>query len=309
VYDIGYVAQTRLLLQCLPLVEQHACFALKGGTALNLFVQELPRVSVDIDLTYTPLKPRDEALAEISDELLALADNLKTRIPQITIHQQHVQGALARLTIAAPGATIKIEPNLVFRGSVYPPESRDLCAAAQERFETFVRVRCLSEADLYGGKLTAALDRQHPRDLFDVKLLLDGGGITAKIRRAFVVYLAGHNRPMNELLNPNLKDITETFQAQFVGMTEEKASLESLVDIQHRLPRMLVSNLDDDERAFLLAMKHGKPEWDRLGFDHLDQLPALQWKLRNIQQMDSTKHQESLDRLQRILEPKIGLST
>lgn len=308
-YDIGYVAQTRLLLQCIPLVEQHTCFALKGGTALNLFIQELPRVSVDIDLTYTPLTPRDEALAEISDELVALAGNLKTRIPQVTIHQQHVQGVLARLTIAAPSATIKIEPNLVFRGSVYPTESRALCSTAQDRFEMFVRVRCLSEADLYGSKLCAALDRQHPRDLFDVKLLLEAGGITPKIRRAFVVYLAGHNRPMNELLNPNLKDITETFQSQFVGMTEEEVSLESLVDIQHRLPRMLVSNLDDDERAFLIAMKRGEPEWDRLGFDHLDRLPALQWKLRNVRAMDPTKHQESLDRLQRILEPRIDLST
>lgn len=158
-------------------------------------------------------------------------------------------------------------------------------------------------ADLYGGKLCAALDRQHPRNLFDVKLLLETGGITPEIRRAFVVYLAGHNRPMNELLAPHPKDITASFSTQFRGMSRQDVSLESLVAVQRDLPRRLVSELDEDERAFLLALKQGEPDWDRLGLKDIDRLPALQWKLRNIRSMPREKHRTAVEKLARILRP------
>ena len=50
-----YYAQVRLLVRELPVVAKETCFALKGGTALNLFVRDMPRLSVDIDLAYVPL--------------------------------------------------------------------------------------------------------------------------------------------------------------------------------------------------------------------------------------------------------------
>ena len=204
-------------------------------------------------------------------------------------------------TVETPDATIKIVPNTIFRGCVYPTLNRDLVDTAQERFGLYVRVRTLSVADLYGGKLCAVLDRQHPRDLFDVNTLMEMDGITPEIRRAFVVYLAGHNRPMNELLAPHLKDITSLFHGHFQGMTREDVSLGSLTAIQRQLPERLVSSLDEDERAFLLALKAGQPDWDRLGLEGLDRLPALQWKLKNIRRMDPRKHREALDRLAQIL--------
>jgi len=160
-----------------------------------------------------------------------------------------------------------------------------------------VSVQTLSMADLYGGKLCAALDRQYPRDLFDVKLLLDDTGITPEIRRAFVVYLAGHDRPMSELLAPRLQDIGQLYADQFIGMTRSEVSLGDLLQIQQNLAKTLVLALDDDEKQFLVSVKRGKPEWDRLGIDHLAQLPAIQWKLINIRKMDSAKHKAALERL------------
>lgn len=301
-FDARYVAQARLLLHCLPELEQHPCFAIKGGTALNLFVRDLPRISVDIDLTYLPLKPRAEALAEIGDHLSALGRDIEARIPGARIHEQRKADQVVRITVTTPEATIKIEPNTVLRGSVYAPETRTLSAEAQRLFEVFTRVRCLSEADLYGGKLCATLDRQHPRDLYDVKLLLDSGPIAPEVRRAFVAYLAGHNRPMSELLHPHLQDIRALYEAQFVGMTTDPVTLDDLLIVQRTLPSKLVSSLDEDERAFLLSMKRGQPEWDLLGFDHLDQLPALQWKLRNIRKMSTEKHRHAVAQLARILD-------
>ena len=167
-------------------------------------MRDLPRVSVDIDLTYLPLKPRDETLAEINNALLTIKGNIERRIPASRVQDTRSQNHIVKLLVSTKDATIKIEPNLILRGTVQEPQDLDLCHAAQEYFESFVTAQALSYADLYGSKLCAALDRQHPRDLFDVKFLLDDTGITPEIRRAFVVYLAGHNRPMNELLSPSV---------------------------------------------------------------------------------------------------------
>lgn len=270
------------LLSLLPALEKHPCFALKGGTAINLFVRDMPRVSVDIDLVQLPLGSREQALAEISEHLKEFAHSSAKEIPSVQVREYRNNGMLIRAAIETPEATIKIEPNTIFRGCVYPTASCELAETAQRRFGLYVQVQALSIADLYGGKLCAPLDRQRPHDLFDVELLLDGSGITSEIRRAFGIYLAGHNRPMNERLNPSMKDISETSETQLVGMTEQLVSLSDPVHIQHQLPRTLASGLDDDERQFLLSLKQGDPEWSRLGFGHLEQLPALQWKLQNI---------------------------
>lgn len=300
-FDVQYETQTRLLLSLLPKLERHACFALKGGTAINLFVRDLPRISVDIDLAYLPLEPREQALTDISEHLRAFASDALAITPGARILEHHSEGRVDRVTIETPEAAIKIEPNKVFRGCVYPAEKRELSLPAQKEFALHVRARVLSVADLYGGKLCAALDRQHPRDLFDVKVLLETDGINPETRRAFVVYLAGHNRPISELLAPSLVDISEKFHRHFRGMAREGVSLASLVAIQSELPKVLVASLDDDERAFLMALKKGEPDWNCLGLEHLHLLPALQWKLKNIRRMPPEKHRAAVERLARVL--------
>ena len=300
-FDRQYDAQVRLLLRCLPEISRHLCFALKGGTAINLFVREMPRISVDIDLTYLPLKSRSEAFQEIHDKLISIKEDIEQRIPGSQVRENRIQDYIVKLFVFTDDAMVKVEPNLILRGSVHPPQNHDLCLDAQKHFEAFVRVQTLSIADLYGGKLCAALDRQHPRDLFDVKLLLDDTGITPEIRRSFVVYLCGHNRPMSELLDPNFHNIKKLYKDQFMGMTQNDVSLKDLQHIQQNLAKTLVSSLDDDEKEFLMSVKRGEPEWNRLGIEHLPQLPSIQWKLINIRRMNSSKHKAALDSLANIL--------
>jgi len=132
VFDGRYDAQVRLLIRCLPEINRYPCFALKGGTAINLFVRDLPRVSVDIDLTYLPLKPRDEALQEIQDALQSLKRDIEQRITESTVRELRNGDHIVKLLVSTPGATVKIEPNLILRGSVYTSEERDLCLIAQE---------------------------------------------------------------------------------------------------------------------------------------------------------------------------------
>lgn len=300
-FDPRFRAQVSLVIRCLPEVAKHDCFALKGGTAINLFVRDMPRVSVDIDLTYLPLKPRDESLREISNTLRQVGTEVEAAVPRTRVLQRHVQGYVAKLSVLTDDTEVKIEPNLVLRGSLSRPTVRELSPLAQKHFRASARIQTMAEADLYGGNLCAALDRQHPRDLFDVRLLLRNEGITPAIRRAFVVYLASHTRPMHELLQPNLIDMADAFERQFTGMTLEPVTVDELVDARQKLADTLVPSLDDSERTFLLSMKFGDPDWNVLGIENLERMPALQWKLLHIRKMDAAKRKEQMKMLQHLL--------
>ena len=123
-----------------------------------------------------------------------------------------------------------------------------------------LEIPVVSLEDVYGGKLVAALDRQHPRDLFDVMQLFAHEGITAGIRRAFVVYLASHNRPIHEVLFPPLRDIRQEFEHNFQGMTIEPVALEALVAARERMVRELQQGMTitSDASVSLVA---AEPEW------------------------------------------------
>jgi hypothetical protein len=206
--------------------------------------------------------------------------------------------------IVRSGVGVKVEVNHVFRGSVYPIVSQTLSKAAEEKFSRSITVRTLDRDELYASKLVAALDRQHPRDLFDVMLLFRDGGITPRMRRAFTVYLAGHNRPIHELLPPQASPLESRFEDQFVGMTIDEVKLEELEATRARLFEELPASLDAEERAFLLSLKKLEPQWDILGIDDLDVMPSIRWKLLNLKQLSSKqpkKYSEQVSLLERRL--------
>ncbi len=300
--DTGYFKQAKLLLQVLPYLEKSGHFALKGGTAINLFLRDMPRLSVDIDLTYLPVNPREEALTDISRSLKDLAIQVR-RVLGAKVDEQTLKGTdyTVKMTVRQGDATIKVEPNLVLRGTIYPPVQAKLCKKAEEEFELSVSTRVLSLADIYGGKICAALDRQHPRDFFDVRLLLENEGLTDEVRRAFVVYLASHDRPMNELLKPKLKDMKPAFEKEFKGMTLEPVDLKQLVETRDQLLHLIPAGLTTPEKKFLMSLKDGEPDWNLLGLPNIERLPGLRWKLENIRQMNPKKRQEQSILLRKVL--------
>ena len=184
-----FFEQANLLLDIIPLLAKEPRWALKGGTAINFFIRDLPRLSVDIDLTWLPVEDRNSTIKNIDIALQKLMKQIQEQIPRTKISVNYLdQGHfIQRLIVHRAGATVKIEPNFIFRGSVFPPEKRILSNRAQELFEKAVEAQVLSFADLFGSKICAALDRQHPRDLFDVKLLLDNEGLSEEIRLAFII--------------------------------------------------------------------------------------------------------------------------
>lgn len=298
-----YDKQVDLLLDVIPFSLADERFALKGGTAINLFVRDMPRLSVDIDLTYLPIEDRETSLKNINDIMAAMADNIVT-LPNVTVDKKITNDTktISKLTVKRSGvADVKIEPNLVLRGSVYPPVERELCQKAQDQFEKYVSVKCLSDADLYGGKICAALDRQHPRDLFDVKVLFENGGLTDEIRKAFVVYLASHNGTMANLLDPREKELEDVFNQQFAGMALEDVTVEELVSARTELIKNIKEKLTDDEKKFLISIKTGEPDFGILEIKGVEKLPGIRWKLRNIGIMTDEQKKASLDRLYKAL--------
>ena len=187
-----------------------------------------------------------------------------------------------KLLVRRAGIEVKVEVNIVMRGTVHPVRSAALTPMARDTLLADLEIPLVSLEDVYGGKLVAAMDRQHPRDLFDVMQLFAHEGITAGIRRAFVVYLASHNRPVHEVLFPSMRDIGQEYERNFKGMTAEPVELAALLVARERMVRELQTSLDADERRFLLSLVAGRPEWSSLGIAHAEHLPGIRWKLQNL---------------------------
>lgn len=303
-----YTRQVRLLLHILDCLEYETptgkpFFALKGGTALNFFVQPFPRLSVDIDLTYCPLDERESALAAMRESLQRLSGILQTRLSGVQCaHTQPVSGD--KLLVRHEGASVKMEPNGVIRGTVFPTEVLPLNPEAQAAFGVMVNTRCLGVADLYGGKICAALDRQHPRDLFDILPLMRADSLDKNTRKAFLVYALSHPRPLSELLEPHPQPLEHIFQTEFTGMTKEPITLQMLEKARIWLFQAVHSGLTENERRFLLSCKAGEADWSLAGLPaHVPQLPAVRWKLHNIEQLrrQPKKHKVALMKLEKCL--------
>lgn len=299
-----FFQQAELVLQILPFFKPEKVFALKGGTAINFFFRNLPRLSIDIDLTYLPINKREIALTEISERLEKVSHRILQQFPKIEIVKKSLteSNKTIGLMVKRGNVSVKLEPNFVLRGTVFEPLEQRLCKKAEELFEKTMSLSTLSFADLYGGKICAALDRQHPRDLFDVFILLKNEGITEEIRKAFVVYLISHPRPIIELLNPKLKDFSGVFENEFKGMTTTQIKLDDLIEARLSLIHFVQHSLNEKERQFLLSVKQIQPEWDLLELEHVDKLPAVQWKLFNLKKMDKAKHLNAVEKLRSFLE-------
>ena len=279
-----YRKQVELLVQTLPHVAEETCFALKGGTAINLFVRDMPRLSVDIDLTYLPIADREHSLAEIEAALKRIGERIKKLRPSYTITESipATQKTVNKLVVRTPQLVqIKIEVTPVLRGCVYDPELRAIVERAEEQFG-FSEIQVLSFADLYAGKILAALDRQHPRDLFDVRELLRNEGLSSELINAVVIYLISHDHAPDKLLAPKEKDISHEYETGFAGLTEHEVSLGALVSARHSLIAGVRKGLTNEHKKFLISFYRRQPEWKLLPLQGVDRLPAVKWREMNL---------------------------
>jgi predicted nucleotidyltransferase component of viral defense system len=295
----AYKKQVGLLLNVLPEVAKEECFAMHGGTAINLFVRDMPRLSVDIDLTYVEIAERNETLEGINVALLRIKERIEALRPSIRV--QH-KDKVCKLRLDEHGVLIKIEVNMVGRGLLGEPNKAPLCEAAQEQFDAFCAMPLVPLAQLYGGKLCAALDRQHPRDLFDVKLLMENEGFTDEIKQGFILGLVSSNRPTHEMLDPHLLDQRTAFENQFQGMSEVEFSYDDYEATRLQLIETVKASLSEEDKAFLLSLNRLTPDWSIYDYQNF---PSVKWKLLNLEKFNNDKpeaYQQQLSELESILE-------
>ncbi|MDQ1151907.1 nucleotidyl transferase AbiEii/AbiGii toxin family protein [Sphingobacterium zeae] len=300
-----YAEQVRLLIRLLPIIDKEDCFALKGGTAINLFYRDLPRLSIDIDLLYLPMEDRDASLENIRAALARITDSIKKSIAGAQVQNTTLQQDNSlRIIVSLNDVRVKIELSPVIRGSLFPAVRMEVRPQVEKEFG-YAEMLVASHPDLYAGKLCAALDRQHPRDLFDVKQLYENEGLTEELRKTFLVFLISHFRPMAELLNPNRKDISGIYEMEFAQMAEIEVSLEELLSIREKLIADINKEMTDSERKFLLSVKNKTPDWALLGLDAalVSELPSVKWRLINLNKMSENKHVTAYKNLEAVLYP------
>jgi hypothetical protein len=207
-----------------------------------------------------------------------------------------------RISVQEGPNQLKIETSPVTRGTVHPIELRVVTDAVQERFG-FAEMNVVAFEDLYGGKLVAALDRQHPRDLFDVKLLYENEGLTGDLFRTFLVYLAQSNRPMHEIIRPSPQPLEARYVKEFEGMALVPVELADLTETRERLFADIAGRMDDAASAFLLSLHDGNPDFGQIDRPQGADLPGVRWKVQNLQRLKANnpeKHAEQRELLETV---------
>lgn len=301
-----YKRQAELLIKVIPVVAREEDLALHGGSAINLFIRDMPRISVDIDLTYLPLESREISLGKIKDILERIKKDLLKIFSGINITGPDEFADEYKLICSQEGVQVKIEINTVIRGSLRVPVSKILCKAAQKEFNLYAEIKIIPEGQLYGGKICAALDRQHPRDLFDIMILLNNTVIDDEIKHGFLFCLLSSNRPVHELIDPSFSNQRNVLENTFTGMTREIFTYSDYEKTRLDLIKRVHSLLDEDDKQFLISFKEGNPDWTIGSFYELAEFPSVQWKLQNIRKLirdNPKKHQIQLIALKHALKP------
>ena len=290
-----YRRQVALLIRVMPLVFRIKDFAVHGGTAINLFHRNLPRYSVDIDVTYIPLEDRNTSLKKINSHLSTLKSAIEKAVPGIRVtHKPDVW----KLQCVKDGTTIKIEVNGTKRGILGDTEKIQLCERAKEEFGMTCFANIVSWSQLFGGKIAAALSRQHPRDLFDCR------GISSDdfkaVKSGFMLCLLGSDKPIIESLQPHPIDQRDALVNQFEGMTDEPFSYDDYQNSRTNLIEVVNNGFTDEDKEFLISFEEGNPDWSKCCAGDLSDYPSVRWKLMNIAKLKSknpAKHEEGIDKL------------
>ncbi len=294
-----YAQQVRLLLDVMPEVAKESCFSLHGGTAINLFVLNMPRLSVDIDLTFVHIQDRKESIDAINAALQKIASRVVSLRSSLRVEHKD---KICKLMVEEHGVQIKVEVNMVGRGVIDEEDNTmPLCDLAQEQFDVFCAINVVPLAQLYGGKICAALDRQHPRDLFDIKLLLKEKNYSKEIKRGFIYSLVCSNRPTHEILNANLIDQKLTYENQFIGMSEIEFTYDDFEQTRLELIETVNAGMDENDKSFLLSLNKLEPDWSIYDFE---KYPSVKWKLLNLQKFKDNRpddHELHLMLLEKVL--------
>lgn len=174
---------------------------------------------------------------------------------------------------------VKIEVNTINSGIMAPVELMPLSILAQDTFNQFVEARIVPKSQLFGGKMIAALDRQHPRDIFDMHQFLLKKEQLKDIKSGLLFCLLSSNRPIHELLSPNFLDQRQAFVNQFDGMSDSPFTYKQFEEIRSLLVMEVKNLLSAQDKSFLIDFMLG--DTNDTDYQFLN-YPAIAWKRKNI---------------------------
>jgi predicted nucleotidyltransferase component of viral defense system len=294
-----YKRQAALAIDTMFYVAKEECFALKGGTAINFFIrQDLPRLSVDIDLDYLGFEPKAEATIKINEALSAIVKAIRADGKKADIKKG--KDGIWKIARYERGAEIKVEINYITRGFVYKPELMSISKKAEDEFG-FAKMQVMALPELYGGKIHAALKRQHPRDLFDIKILFENEGITEEIKKCFIVAMFSSKGAPYELLNPNIHNRQDLLTSEFSGMTDMEFTYADHEKALQKLIKMLHKSFTKADKDYILGFFSLQPKWHLVDIPNIQKLPALQWKVKNLEKMNKERFEENIKRTEEAL--------
>lgn len=291
-----YAQKVELLLRLVPIIMDEGVFAVHGGSAINLFLKNLPRYSVDIDLTYIPLADRATSIADINLHLESICEKAKRAFKGM-----HIVPKLdtCKLLCEYQGRQVKVEVNQTKRGIVGGDVlTLSLSDKAQNEFSLYCEAKIVPLTLLYGGKIAAALSRQHPRDLFDVKYM---DLPLSDCREGLIFCLLGSDRPIHESLAPSLIDQREAMANQFDGMTDIPFTYDEFEATRSKLIDDVKAIMTEADREFLVSFESGQPEWDDYEFEYFKDYPSVQWKLLNLQNLAKRNPQKLVEEANKLI--------
>ena len=285
-----YRQKVELLLRLMPIVMEEGVFAVHGGTAIHLFLMDLPRMSFDLYLTYFPLSAQDQSLGDSNLKLKSISEKAKKTFKGMHSVPKY---DICKLLCEYRGKQVKVEVNQTKRGLVGGEAiTMPLSDKAQEEFGLYCEAKIVPLTQLYGGKIAAALSRQHPRDLFDVKhmeLAMED------CREGRIFNVLGSDRPIHESFSPRLIDQREAMANQFDGMTDIPFTYEEFEETRTKLITEVNRLMTDDDKRFLVSFELGEPKWNGYEFEYFKDYPSVKWKLVNLAKLAKQNPQKLKD--------------
>ncbi len=298
-----FLAESRLVMDVLPFIAQEKIFALKGDTAINFFIRDLPRLSADIDLAYCPIESKNATLENANAAFERIVANLKSSLGvDVIVHKDEEGEFISKIEVQSEQTRIKIIPDFVFRGTIYPVKEMKTPVRVSQVLERSASIQVLSFEELYAAKLLAILENQAPWDLFDMKLLWGQEGLSDEMIKALVVYLAAHARAPQELLNPVLQPFPADFSSSLSGLTSVVTDNEQLIKLRDLICKNIVTMLVDEEKHFLLSFFELEPKWELMELPiDIKELPGIKNKMLHLRKMALEQRKQTVEELEIVL--------
>lgn len=228
--------------------------------------------------------------------------NVKRNFPDIKAHDK-IDKLKLFFQREQSSNIVKIEVNFVMRQSLGTPSLRILCQKARDMFQKSCEMMVLPVDQMYGSKMVATLDRQHPRDLFDIQFILRCP-ITEGIKKGFMFQLLNSKRGFHELICPSYKSksmIKDIMLTKFNGMANSPFTYQDYMDTRDMLVRTVHENLNEQDKIFLIEFMKGNPRWDIYDFRGHPSTERRLMRLENLRK-NPVKFKVQLEKIEKVFE-------